>query len=252
MSSYLVQEIDEKISWEDAVSIAFLIVDKQEVGLTLCKKMESLRLNDINGEGCGIMQLIFHSLMRNGSSSWPLVVFQTLYLVGQKRILYDLGMDVDQEAKVLEEGHKIKAERRLLYNLIENLESCEQDHLARLLLDNTNMEEEAVVMEVLLFHLLVERRPEDICDLLIESFRSMNRADLETFYTSRHCGSSTCYTHRKRGETSAYYDQGDGLCVIINQKLFKAGSMLDNRLGTDRSACFDFYFIKRRFENSFF
>ena len=81
MSSYLVQEIDEKISWEDAVSIAFLIVDKQEVGLTLCKKMESLRLNDINGEGCGIMQLIFHSLMRNGSSSWPLVVWFALWAI---------------------------------------------------------------------------------------------------------------------------------------------------------------------------
>jgi len=89
-------------------------------------------------------------------------------------------------------------------------------------------------MEVLMFHLLEERTMEEVCQILVESLRSMNRGDLETFYTSHHCGSPTCSIHRKKSQSNNYYDQGEGLCVIINQKLFKEGSMLDNRLGTDR------------------
>ena len=99
------QDIDQRITWEDAVSIAFLIVDKKDIGLTLCRMMTSVKRNDINAKGCGIMELIYHSLVGKYCSSWPLIVFQTLYLVGQKRILYDLGMEVDKEAKLLEEGH---------------------------------------------------------------------------------------------------------------------------------------------------
>ena len=239
----MAQDIDKQITWEDAVSIAFLIVDKQEVGLTLCRKMASLKRNwistddDSNGKGCGIMQLIYHSLENNGSSTWPPIVFRTLYLVGQKRILFELGLDVEREVRVLEEGHKIKPERRLLYNLIENMESAEHDRLSRVLQDSgclSRLEGTVETMEVLLFHLLGERRIEDLCQLMVESFRTMNRADLENFYTSQQCGSTVCPVHRKRGDTNPYYEQGEGLCVIINQKLFKEGSMLDNRLGTDR------------------
>ena len=146
------REIDEKIPWEDAISIAFLIVDKLEVGLELCRSIEKQKENDVNGAGCGIMELIFLSLEKKGSSSWPLIVFQTLYLIGHKRILYDLGMEVDQVKKVLEEGHKIKCERRLLYNLIENMDSSEHGSLVQILKDNgrlDNMKEMAEMMEVL-------------------------------------------------------------------------------------------------------
>ena len=62
----------------------------------------------------------------------------------------------------------------------------------------------------------------------------MKRADLETFYSGQHCTSSACSVHRRRGPANPCYEQGEGLCVIINQKLFKQGSRLDNRLGTDR------------------
>ena len=101
------QEIDKNISWEDAISIAFLIVDKLEVGLEICRKIEKQKKNDVNESGIGIMELMFLSLKKNGANTWPLVVYQTLYLVGHKRILYDLGMEVDQETKVLEGGQKI-------------------------------------------------------------------------------------------------------------------------------------------------
>ena len=231
------REMDRKIPWEDAVSIAFLIVDKLEVGLELSRNIEKQKENDVNGAGCGIMELIFLSLKRKGSTSWPLIVFQALYLVGHKRILYDLGMEVDQMTKVLEEGHKIKCERRLLYNLIENMDTSEHGSLVQILKDNgrlDKMEEMAEMMEVVLFHLLEDRRVEEVCQLVVETLQSMKRADLETFYTGQTCTSSACSVHRRRGQANPCYEQGEGLCVIINQKLFKQGSQLDNRLGTDR------------------
>ena len=231
------REMDNLIRWEDAISIAFLIVDKREVGLELCRNIERQKKNDVNGAGCGIMELIFLSLERKGNTSWPLIVFQTLYLVGHKRLLYDLGMEVEQVGKVLEEGHKIKCERRLLYSLIENMDSSEHGKLVQILKDNgrlDNMEEMAEMMEVVLFHLLEGRGVEEVCQLVVETLQGMKRADLETFYSSQVCSSSSCSVHRRRGPASLCYEQGEGLCVIINQKLFKQGSNLDNRLGTDR------------------
>ena len=162
------KEIDQNISWEDAISIAFLIVDKLDVGLDLCRTIERQKENAVNDTGCGIMELIFLSLKKNGSSSWPLIVFQTLYLIGHKRILYDLGMEVDQVQKVLEEGHKIKCERRLLYNLIENMDSSEHGRLVEILQENgrlDNMKEKAEMMEVFLFHVLKERKVEEVCQV---------------------------------------------------------------------------------------
>ena len=231
------KEMDQKIPWEDAIAIAFLIVDKLEVGLDLCRQIEKQKKNDLDGEGCGIMGVIYLSLMRKGSSSWPLIVFQTLYLVGHRRILYDLGMEVDQASKMLEEGHKIKCERRLLYNLIENMDSSEHGSLVGILQENgrlDNMKEKAEMMELFLFHLLEGRKVEEVCQLVMESLQTMKRADLETFYTGQPCTSSVCSVHQARDPATPCYDQGEGLCVIINQKLFKQGSNLDNRLGTDR------------------
>ena len=231
------REIDKKISWEDAISIAFLIVDKLEVGLEICRKIEKQKKNDVTESGCGIMELMFLSLKKNGANTWPLVVYQTLYLVGHKRILYDLGMEVDQETKVLEGGQKIKCERRLLFNLIENMDSTENDSLVQILMANgrlDNMKEKADMMEVILFHLLEDRKVEEVCQIIVESLQTMKRADLETFYAEQPCTSQACGVHQRRGPDTPWYEQGEGLCVIINQKVFKQGSNLDNRLGTDR------------------
>ena len=70
--------------------------------------------------------------------------------------------------------------------------------------------------------------------MVVESLQTMKRADLETFYSAQTCTSSACTVHQRRAPVTPCYDQGEGLCVIINQKLFKKGTKLDDRLGTDR------------------
>ena len=85
-----------------------------------------------------------------------------------------------------------------------------------------------------LFHLLQERKVEEVCKVVVESLQTMKRADLETFYIAQPCTSSVCSVHQRREPATPCYEQGEGLCVIINQKLFKQASKLDNRLGTDR------------------
>ena len=55
------------------------------------------------------------------------MVYQALYQIGQRGILYyDFEMDLDEEEKQLEEAQKIIPERLLFFALVENLESAEQ------------------------------------------------------------------------------------------------------------------------------
>ena len=55
------------------------------------------------------------------------MVYQALYQIGQRGILYyDFEMDLDEEEKQLEEAQKIIPERLLFFTLVENLESAEQ------------------------------------------------------------------------------------------------------------------------------
>merc|ERR1711892_1406738 len=73
----------------------------------------------------------------------------------------------------------------------------------------------------------------------MDCLKEMNRADLVNIFAHNKCGKPSCVIHIKLDEdTNDFYEQGTGLCVIINQKIFYTSdphaTRLDDRLGTDR------------------
>ena len=81
------------------------------------------------------------------------MVYQALYQIGQRGILYyDFEMDLDEEEKQLEEAQKIIPERLLFFALVENLESAEQAALFHKLKEHHPSLENAKVVYIVDVH----------------------------------------------------------------------------------------------------
>ena len=128
------------------------------------------------------------------------MVYQALYQIGQRGILYyDFEMDLDEEEKQLEEAQKIIPERLLFFALVENLESAEQAALFHKLkehhpsLENAKVvcivdvhctwphslcitELSSQILETVFLQLLTELEFEEICSMVRESLETMERA----------------------------------------------------------------------------
>ena len=122
------------------------------------------------------------------------MVYQALYQIGQRGILYyDFEMDLDEEEKQLEEAQKIIPERLLFFTLVENLESAEQAALFNKLkehhpsLENAKVvyivddtmcitELSSQILETVFLQLLTELEFEEICRMVKESLEPMERA----------------------------------------------------------------------------
>eukprot|EP00092_Neocalanus_flemingeri_P063283 GFUD01076524.1.p1 GENE.GFUD01076524.1~~GFUD01076524.1.p1 ORF type:complete len:342 (+),score=54.50 GFUD01076524.1:694-1719(+) len=97
------------------------------------------------------------------------------------------------------------------------------------------------MMESHFLHLLLSCKEGPICPFVKSCLQMMQRADLVNIFEQDSCGKNTCKIHARKTETEEeYYDQGPGLCVIINQKIFypdpshPLATKLEDRLGTDR------------------
>merc|ERR1719431_33230 len=68
--------IDQQLEWEDAVSFAFLIVEKVDIALKLARAIEQYKLNIFQDDGndIGIVQVIFLSAEKNSAISWQIRV----------------------------------------------------------------------------------------------------------------------------------------------------------------------------------
>ena len=229
------QDLDGKFHWEDAVTFAFLFYDATSA-LPLCSYIESREDNQVSADGAGVMVHTFRSLQRRGNTSWPEKVHQVLNLIGLKQLLYyDFSLEMDQ-IEGLTEYSQLCANKRLLYNLMENLVTEDQVLLSeKLRSDLGTIHSPVKTVETLLLHLMSSRSIGEVCPILLKSLLAMDQQELVSVFHSLPCGSPDCSVHVSRTDSGVpYYDQGAGLCVIINQKLFKQGSHLDNRLGTDR------------------
>lgn len=230
------RDLDGKFHyWEDAVSFAFLFYEPTSA-LELCSSIESREMNQVSPDGAGVMVQTFRSLQRKGRTSWTEKVYQILNLIGLKEFLYyDFNLEMEKIER-LQEYSQLNDNKRLLFNLMENLETEEQLLLSEQLrgyLGGT-IHTPVKTMESLLLHLMASHSMAEVCSILLQSLQALDKQELVSVFLSLPCGLPDCSVHGSRPDSGVpYYDQGAGLCVIINQKHFTAPD-LPNRLGTDR------------------
>jgi len=234
--------IDQQLDWRDAVSFAFLMVEKVKIALELSKAIEENQQNTFQKESdVGIVQIINLSAEKNKAINWEVRVYQALYLLHHNLTLYKLGIAQEDADQHFEGGNHIKSERRLLYKLCEELEMKDQDRLVEFTRMQIENLPKTMMAETLLLHMMIHHNSETLCEIVKQGLSSMNRADLVNTFEKEKCAEKICLVHNRQSESEDdFYEQGMGLCVIINQKIFYAdrsdphATRLDDRLGTDR------------------
>ena len=81
----------------------------------------------------GIVQVINLSAERHGARSWQTRVYEALFHIGYKQLLYDLGIEDEEAEQKLQVGMQLKSLRKSLYNLCQELEMNDQARLIQLL-----------------------------------------------------------------------------------------------------------------------
>jgi len=238
--------IDEQLDWEDAVSLVFLAVHQYSKALQLGRVIEANKRNVINIQDenpIGIVQVMNLSAQKLGlgAVSWQIRVYEALFLIGNKKLLFDLGVDDEDAERKFRGGLQIKAERRILFKLCQELEINDQARLVKLFKDKIGFLPPVTMMETQFLHLIVKSTPGPICQYVKSCLQLIQSAHLLNIFEQDSCGNRSCKAHiRSPGQGEEYYEQGPGLCVIINQKLFYADPRYpgvgkqEDRLGTDR------------------
>ena len=98
------------------------------------------------------------------------------------------------------------------------------------------------MIESQLLHLMLQKQLIPVfCEFIEKCLQCLQRGDLQQIFLQGTCGKSGCQVHSRNKDSTEeeYYKQGQGLCVIINQKKFYKdrhhpySQQLDHRLGTD-------------------
>ena len=79
-----------------------------------------------DGNGIGIVQVIGLSAQKNGVMSWQIRMYQALFMLQQKKMLYELGIDDEEAEQKFQGGNHIKPVRRLLFRLCQELDMTDQ------------------------------------------------------------------------------------------------------------------------------
>jgi len=230
------QNIDAKLSLRDAVSMTFLSVNNIKHALVFCRLAEEKNVNIVFTDGSnsyGIMMVLFLSLAKKKSGSWPRIVYESLYHIGSciKILYYDLELDVDKEERQLEEAHSIPGVRLLLFQLIENMDSMDQSLFIEKLKMHYPSLQGAKMLETVLLDLMANATEESICEIVHKSLVSMGRADLLEIFTSHPACPASMSAAKNVG--ADFYSRGPGLTLVINQREF-IDRALEERKGTDR------------------
>jgi len=240
--------IDAHLSWEEAISVTFLMVDKPDMAHLITKNIETGKKNFVTSfdeRKIGIVETLVISAKKNSAVSWEMKLYQALLLIGRKGLVYELGVTGEEEMDETLVGSYVKSSRRLLLQLAECLDSKGAVALASIL------SKEAAYsgsLEVLFLSLIVMGGeggiPEILCHKIEEALLQMKSVDLLEQFHKIGAEICSCDIHvrvdKQHKENTAiedfpeteYYPRGHGLCVIVNQKTFPEG--LQDRLGTDR------------------
>ena len=223
--------IDSRINWQDSASLIFLTVNEKEAAIKLLKMVEEKEENKMY-ELYGIFQLFFQALQMKNAPTWPDYVYQSLFQIGHKSILYyDLEIDIEDKEKQLQEAQKIIPERLLLFTLAENMDSSEQQELENKLREHYPPLMESKMMETTFLQMLIAFSTKEVCIMIDDCLNRMNRPDLVAIFKEGNCGSKGCMIHETHKES---YKTGSGFAVIINQMDFCDNPDLPNRTGTDK------------------
>jgi len=252
ISSEDAKQLDSKLDVDDAVALSFLIVENLTSALTVCESFEKATKNCLThaGKQLGIVQCLKVSADANQSKPWSDKLYQGLYLLGQHRLLYELGIEEDEARQRLRGAVYLKQERACFFRLCELMLSQDQKKFLELLSGAFGIKfPSSDFMEVALLKLLILEKEQItgqgkcLCEHVLWALQEMERGDLVASFKADNCGSNKCPVHRHpvggHGYTD-YYEQGPGLCIILNQKLFRKSSRdpeaveLTDRLGTDR------------------
>ena len=231
--------IDSQLSFQEVISLIFLTVENISTARKFCLEVENTEKNvvmTVNESRFSIMQCLYSSVRRVGGIKWPSSIFQALFHIGMKKLLnFDLGINIEEEEKELEEAGMIDEKKLMLYNFAENIESAEKEELIRGLQELHPPLKNAKMMETVLLQLLEEVKDIDtICPMLVTCLENMdNGLGLKKSLLERECGSKTCPMHALA--KTEMYQKGPGICIIINQKIFRERNRdLEDRHGTDR------------------
>ena len=88
-------------------------------------------INNDDDKKIGIVQVIYLSAVKHGATLWQLRLYEALFLTGYKKVLYDLGIDDEDAEKKFSVGGQLKADRRLLFTLCQELEINDQARLVQ-------------------------------------------------------------------------------------------------------------------------
>ena len=80
----------------------------------------------------GIVQVINLSAEKHGARTWQTRVYEALFHIGYKQLLYDLGIDDEEAERKFQVGMQLKSLRKLLFNLCQELEMNDQARLIQL------------------------------------------------------------------------------------------------------------------------
>ena len=80
----------------------------------------------------GIVQVINLSAEKHGARTWQIRVYEALFHIGYKQLLYDLGIDDEEAERKFQVGLQLKSLRKSLFNLCQELEMNDQARLIQL------------------------------------------------------------------------------------------------------------------------
>jgi len=249
ISDQMARHIDAHISWEEAISVTFLMVDKPDMAHLIAKAIETGQKNFVTSfdeRKIGIVETLVISAKKNSAVSWEMKLYQTLLLIGRKRLVYELGVKGEDEMEETLVGSYVKASRRLLFQLAECKDAKGATALASILSKEATY---SGALEVLFLSLIMAEASspsaEVLCHKIEEALQQMKSMDLLLQFHKMGSEICACDIHvridnQQKMENTAiedfpeteYYPRGRGLCVIVNQKTFPEG--LQDRLGTDR------------------
>ena len=103
------------------------------------------------------------SAVKNGVKSWQIRMYQALFLLQQKKMLYELGIDDEEAEQKFQGGNHIKPVRRLLFRLCQELEMKDQAEIVEFMKTQLGSVPPLLMIESLFLHMMKIRR---FCALL--------------------------------------------------------------------------------------
>ena len=120
-----------------------------------------------DGNDIGIVQVISLSAERNSAISWQIRIYQALFFLGHKKMLYELGIDDEKAEQKFRGGNHIKPERRLLFKLCQDLGMKDQAMVAEFMKNQLGSFPSLMMMESLFLQLMSISNTEILCTFVM-------------------------------------------------------------------------------------